>query len=167
MPNEVTFAGKLDATGLRFLIVASRFNEFVVDRLVDGARDMLARLGATPEAVDLALVPGAFEIPLVASRMAKSGRYDAVICLGAIIRGDTPHFDYVASQAARGIGQASHDSDRPVIFGVLTCDTVEQAIQRAGVKGGNKGADAAMAAVEMCCLLREMDRAASGSVPGA
>jgi 6,7-dimethyl-8-ribityllumazine synthase len=149
-----TYSGTLEAGGLRFGIVATRFNDFVVSRLVDGAKDRLIRHGADEEMIDVALVPGAFEVPLAASRMAASGRYDAVICLGAVIRGDTPHFDHVATQAARGIGQVSLDANLPVVFGVLTCDTMEQAIQRAGIKGGNKGAEAAEAAIEMCRVCR-------------
>lgn len=156
MEQSHTYTGTHVATGLRIGLVAARFNDFVVTHLVDGARDTLVRHGADPTAIDLAWVPGAFEIPVVAGRMARSGRYDAIVCLGAVIRGDTPHFDFVAGQAARGIAQAGADSDVPVIFGVLTCDTTEQALQRAGLKGGNKGAEAALSAVEMVNLLRSL-----------
>lgn len=140
----------------RFAIVASRFNDLVTRRLLDGALDALARHGADPERVDTAWCPGAFEIPLVAQRLAASGRYDAVICLGAVIRGSTAHFDYVASNVAGGIARAAMDTGVPVIFGVLTVDSIEQAIERAGTKAGNKGAEAAAGAVEMVNLLRRL-----------
>ncbi len=146
------YEGKLDAGGKRFAIVASRFNDFIVDQLVSGARGMLTRLGAQGDAVDIYRVPGAYEIPPVAARAARSGKYEAVICLGAVIRGATPHFDYVAGEAAKGIAHVAQESSVPVIFGVLTTDTIEQAIERAGTKSGNKGAEAAAAAVEMANL---------------
>jgi 6,7-dimethyl-8-ribityllumazine synthase len=146
------YEGKLRAEGKRFAIVASRFNGFVVERLVEGARGTLERLGASPDAIWVAHVPGAFEIPAVAGRLARSGKFDAVICVGAVIRGDTPHFDYVAGEAAKGIAQAARENQVPVIFGVLTTDTVDQAVERAGAKAGNKGAEAAAAAVEMASL---------------
>lgn len=149
-----TFSGTLDGAGLRVGIVVARFNEFITGRLLDGAREGLARLGVDREAVDVAWTPGCFEIPVVAKRMAETGRYDALICLGAVIRGETPHFDYVAGQAASGIARVGLESGLPVIFGVLTTETVEQAINRAGAKAGNKGYDAALTAVEMATLLR-------------
>lgn len=151
-------AGKLNGQGMRFGLVVGRFNGFIVERLVEGAVDALVRHGVAREDIDMARVPGAFEIPLVARRLAASGRYQAVICLGAVIRGSTPHFDYVASECAKGIARAAEATSVPVIFGVLTTDTLEQAIERAGTKAGNKGADAAMAAIETADLLREVDR---------
>ncbi|HBB40400.1 MAG: 6,7-dimethyl-8-ribityllumazine synthase [Nitrospirae bacterium CG18_big_fil_WC_8_21_14_2_50_70_55] len=146
--------GRLDAHAMRFGLVAARFNDFITSRLVDGAVDALTRHGADPGAIDCAWVPGAFEIPLVARRLAASGRYDAILCLGAVIRGATPHFDYVAAEVAKGIGQVGLEAGIPVLFGVLTTDTIEQAIERAGTKAGNKGVDAALAAIEMVDLLR-------------
>jgi 6,7-dimethyl-8-ribityllumazine synthase len=143
--------------GARFALVAGRFNEFITSKLVEGAQDALTRHGADDKNVDLAWVPGSFEMPLVAQRMAQSGKYDAVICLGAIIRGATPHFDYVASECTKGIAQASMSSGKPVIFGVITSDTIEQAVERAGTKSGNKGFAAAMAAIEMVNLLEQID----------
>ncbi|HLU48729.1 MAG TPA: 6,7-dimethyl-8-ribityllumazine synthase [Planctomycetota bacterium] len=148
--------GQLDATGLRFAIVASRFNEIVVEPLVRGAVETLLRLGAEDDRITLLRVPGAFEIPGVAERAARSGQFDAVICLGAVIRGATPHFDWVAGEAARGIGRLAATAAIPVIFGVLTTDTLEQAIERAGSKAGNKGTDSAFAAVEMAQLYRKI-----------
>jgi 6,7-dimethyl-8-ribityllumazine synthase len=148
-----TYEGDYEARGRRFAIVASRFNEIVVAKLVEGATACLRKHGIAEGDLELAWTPGAFEIPLVARRLANSGCYDAVICLGAVIRGDTPHFDYVSSEAARGIAEAGRRSRVPVIFGVLTTDTFEQAQQRAGGKHGNKGWDAAMAAIEMASLL--------------
>lgn len=148
--------GKLTAKGLKVAMIVSRFNHFITDRLEEGAMDALARHDASPDDVDVIRVPGAFELPLVAARAAKSGRYDAVICLGAVVRGSTPHFDYVASEAAKGIAMAGLDSGVPVIFGVLTTDTLEQAIERAGTKGGNKGWNAALSAIEMANLLKQM-----------
>jgi 6,7-dimethyl-8-ribityllumazine synthase len=139
-----------------FALVAARFNEFVVERLVEGARDALRRHGVADDAVDLAWVPGSFEIPLVARRLAGSGRYAAVICLGAVIRGDTDHYDHVAGSAANGIAQAALMTGVPVIFGLLTCDTLEQAINRAGAKAGNKGFEAALTAIEMVNLLKQL-----------
>ena len=152
MPNILE--GQLTGAGLRVAIVAARFNEFITSKLVGGAVDTLVRHGADDGAIDVVWVPGAFEIPLLAQRLATSGRYDAVICLGAVIRGATPHFDYVAAEVAKGVGQAGLASGMPVVFGVLTTDTIEQAIERAGTKAGNKGADAAMAAMEMVSLLK-------------
>ena len=148
------FEGKLIADGLRFGIVLSRFNSFISEKLLTGALDSLLRSGASDERIDVARVPGAFEIPLMAKRMAKSGRYDAVICLGAVIRGATPHFDVVVNEVSKGVAQVALDSQVPVLFGVLTTDTIEQAIERAGTKAGNKGSDVAVAAIEMANLLR-------------
>jgi 6,7-dimethyl-8-ribityllumazine synthase len=156
------YEGKLDATGLRFGVVVSRFNELVTRQLLDGARDCLRRHGADEEQLSVAWVPGAWEIPLVAQRLARSGQFDAVICLGAVIRGATAHFDYVAGQAAAGVARASLDSGIPITFGILTTDTVEQALDRAGLKAGNKGFEAAAAAIEMANLSRALD-----SEPGA
>jgi 6,7-dimethyl-8-ribityllumazine synthase len=150
------FEGKLHATGLRVGIVAARFNGFIVESLVAGAVDTLQRSGLDADAVDVAWVPGAFEIPVAAARMAKSAHYDAVICLGAIIRGATAHFDHVASPCAAGVARAAMESGKPVIFGVLTTDTIEQAIERAGTKAGNKGAEAAVSAIEMVTLLNAL-----------
>ena len=150
------YEGHLDAAGLRFAIVASRFNAFVVDRLVEGARDALARHGADPGQVDLVKVPGAFELPMAAKRVAAWKGLDGVIALGAVIRGSTPHFDYVAAEAAKGLAQVALAAACPVAFGVLTCDTLEQAIERAGAKAGNKGADAAVTAIEMARLYRRL-----------
>jgi 6,7-dimethyl-8-ribityllumazine synthase len=152
------FEGGLSAADLRFAIVVARFNELVTRLLLEGARESLRRHGAAESSVSVVWVPGSFEIPVVARKLAMSGAYDAVICLGAVIRGATAHFDHVAGQASAGIARAALDSGRPVIFGVLTTDTVEQAQDRAGGKAGNKGADAATAAVEMANLLRDLDR---------
>jgi 6,7-dimethyl-8-ribityllumazine synthase len=149
-----TFEGNLIGTGLRVGIVASRFNELLSTRLVGGAQDALSRHGVAEDAVDLAWVPGGFEIPLVAKRMAESGAYDAVIALGVVIRGGTPHFEYVAAEVSKGVAKASLDSGVPVVFGVITADTIEQAVERAGTKAGNKGWDAALAAIEMANLLK-------------
>lgn len=145
--------GKLIANGLRFGIVVSRFNEFICSKLLGGAEDAIVRHGG--EAIEVAWVPGAYEIPLVAGRMAASGKYDAVICLGAVIRGNTPHFDFVSSEVAKGVAHVGLQYNMPVIFGVLTTDTIEQAIERSGTKAGNKGFDAAMSAIEMADLLRQ------------
>lgn len=146
------FEGNLIGTGLKVGIVISRFNELLSSRLLGGAQDALARHDVAPDDVDVAWVPGAFEVPLVAKKMADSGRYDAVIALGVIIRGGTPHFDFVASEASKGIAKASLDSGVPVMFGIITADTIEQAVERAGTKAGNKGWDAALAAIEMANL---------------
>jgi 6,7-dimethyl-8-ribityllumazine synthase len=157
-----TYEGKLLAEGLHFAIVASRFNELIVRRLLGGALDALKRHGADEAEIDVAWVPGGFELPLVAGKLADSGKYDAVICLGAIIRGATPHFEFVASEAAKGIAQVALRTGMPVIYGVVTADTIEQAIERAGTKAGNRGADAAMAAIEMANLLRELPKKKAG-----
>ena len=151
-----TIEGKLIAEGLKFGIVAGRFNEFIGSKLLGGAMDAIKRHGASEGDVDLAWVPGAFEIPLVAKKMVKSGKYDAVICLGAVIKGSTPHFDYVSNEVTKGVASVSLDSEVPVIFGVLTTDTIEQAIERAGTKAGNKGYEAAVSAIEMANLLKQL-----------
>ena len=152
-----TFEGHLVGTGLRIGIVAGRFNELIVQKLVGGALDALKRHGIEEEQVDIAWVPGAFEISLIAKKMAESGRYDAVVTLGAVIRGATPHFDYVCSECAKGVAAASMQTGIPVIFGVLTTDSIEQAIERAGTKAGNKGWDAAVSAIEMANLSKQFD----------
>ena len=149
-----TLEGNLIATGLKFAIVAARFNELITNKLVGGALDGLVRHGASEQDVEIAWVPGAFEIPLVAQRLAASRKYDAVICLGAVIRGSTPHFDYVAAEVSKGVAHVTLQTGVPVIFGVLTTDSIEQAIERAGTKAGNKGFDAAATAIEMANLLR-------------
>lgn len=149
------FEGNLVGSGLKVAIVVGRFNEFITSKLLGGAQDALKRHGVDENQVDIAWVPGAFEIPLVAKKLADSGNYDAVITLGTVIRGSTPHFDYVCSEAAKGVSAASMQSGVPVIFGVLTTETIEQAIERAGTKAGNKGWEAAAAAIEMANLLRE------------
>lgn len=151
-----TIEGHFDARGARFAIVASRFNAFITERLLDGALDALRRHGAEMDGVTVAWCPGSFEVPLVAKKLAASGTYDAVICLGAVIRGATSHYDHVAGGVASGIAQAALDTGVPVIFGVLTTDSIEQAIERAGTKAGNKGAEAALAAIEMVDLLRKL-----------
>ncbi len=152
----VTHEGIMIASGLRFAVVLSRFNSLVGDRLLEGALDTLRRHGAADEDVTLARVPGAFEIPLAASELAKTGTFDAVICLGAVIRGATAHFDYVAGPMASGLASIAVQTGVPVLFGVLTTDTIEQALERAGTKAGNKGADVAAAAIEMANLLRKI-----------
>jgi len=141
---------------LRFGLVVSRFNDFISHKLLEGALDALHRHEVAEEDIDVAWVPGAFEIPVVAKKLATSGRYDAVICLGAVIRGSTPHFDYVAGESAKGVAQVSFQTGRPVIYGILTTDTIEQAIERAGTKMGNKGWDAALAAIEMANLFQAL-----------
>jgi len=150
---------KLNAEGKKFALVASRFNDFITDRLVSGAVDALVRCGAKDEEIDLVKVPGSFEIPLVAKKMAEKGAYHAVVCLGAVIRGATPHFDFVGAEVSKGIAMASMETKVPVIFGIITTDTLEQAIERAGTKAGNKGWHAAMAAVEMANLIEIVDQA--------
>ncbi len=154
MPKFVE--GKLDAAGLKFGIIVSRFNSFISERLLDGAVDALVRHGAADKNIDVVRVPGSFEIPLAAQRLAEGKKYDAVICLGAVIRGATPHFDYVAAEVAKGVAHASMASGVPIAFGVLTTDTIEQAVERAGTKAGNKGFDAAMTAIETANLFREL-----------
>jgi 6,7-dimethyl-8-ribityllumazine synthase len=158
MPKVIE--GNLSAAGLRFAIVVSRFNSFITTRLLDGAMDALTRAGADGDTVEVVKVPGSWEVPLVAAELARQRRYDAVICLSAVIRGETPHFDYVAAEAAKGIAHISVDTGVPVAFGVLTTNTLEQAIDRAGAKGGNKGFDAAMTAIEMANLMRTLRQTA-------
>lgn len=153
-----TIQGDFQGKDLKIGIVASRFNEFITNKLISGAIDVLTRHGVLEEDIDLAWVPGAFEIPLVAKKMAGKKKYDAVICLGCIIRGATPHFDYVAAEASKGVAHVSLDEGCAVIFGVLTTDSIEQAIERAGTKAGNKGADSAMAAIEMVNLIKNIDK---------
>jgi len=154
------YEGQLVATGYRFAIVVSRFNEFITSKLLGGALDVLARHGVDVERdVEVAWVPGSWEIPLVAARFARTKRYDAVICLGCVIRGDTPHFEYIAAEAAKGIAQSMLESGVPITFGVLTTDNIEQAIERAGTKAGNKGGDAAISAIEMVSLMRQLPEA--------
>lgn len=148
--------GNLVATGLKFGIVTARFNDFINDKLLSGAVDTLVRHGASEENIDTAWVPGAFEIPLVAKKMAESGKYDAVICLGTVIRGSTTHYDYVCNEAAKGIGAVSLQTGIPVIFGVLTTENIEQAIERAGTKAGNKGSECALGAIEMVNVLKAL-----------
>ncbi len=154
MPNAVE--GQLSAEGLRFAIIVSRFNDFIGSRLVEGAMDALERHGASKDQIVLVKVPGAFEIPIVAKKLAENARHDAVICIGAVIRGATPHFDYVAAEVSKGIANVALDSMIPITFGVLTTDTLEQAIERAGSKSGNKGYEAAVAAIEMADLLKKL-----------
>jgi 6,7-dimethyl-8-ribityllumazine synthase len=144
--------GELTVKGKKFALVLSRFNDFITHRLKDGAVDTFLRHGVKENEIEMAWVPGSFEIPAVALRMAKSGRYDAIVCLGCVIRGDTPHFDYIAAEVAKGISQINLTASVPVIFGVITADTTEQAIERAGTKAGNKGRDAALSAIEMVNL---------------
>lgn len=151
-----TVEGQLIAKGKKFGIVVSRFNDFISKRLLEGAVDTLIRHGAKDNEIDAVWTPGAFEIPTVANRLAKSKRYDAVICLGAVIKGATPHFEYVASEAAKGIAKVSLDTGVPVIFGIITAESLEQAIERAGTKDGNKGRDAALSAIEMANLLENI-----------
>jgi 6,7-dimethyl-8-ribityllumazine synthase len=150
------FEGDFAAEGARFVILASRFNGFIVESLITGAVDALERHGIPGQAIDLVRVPGAWEMPLVAQRLAAKGGYDVIVAVGAVIRGGTPHFDYVAGECAKGLGNVSLKHDIPVVFGVLTVDTIEQAIERAGTKAGNKGAEAALSALEMVSLLRRL-----------
>ena len=153
-----TFEGKLVSESIRIGIVAARFNEFITSKLLSGAIDALTRHEVKEEDIEVAWVPGAFEIPLLAAKMAKSGRYDAIICLGAVIRGSTTHYDYVCSEVSKGIANVSLSNDIPVMFGVLTTENIEQAIERAGTKAGNKGFDCAVGAIEMVNLIRGFDR---------
>jgi 6,7-dimethyl-8-ribityllumazine synthase len=154
MPNVKQ--GELNATGRKFAIVVSRFNEFITSKLLDGALDCLTRHGAADADIDVYWVPGSFEIPAVAKRVADAGKHDALVCLGAVIRGQTPHFDYVAAEVSKGVAQVAMQSGVPTAFGVLTTDTIEQAIERAGTKAGNKGSDAALAAIELADLIAKM-----------
>ncbi len=151
-----TFEGQLDGSKLRFGIVVGRFNEFISSKLLGGAMDALKRHGVDESDIDVAWSPGSFEMPLIAKKMAKSENYDAIICLGAVIRGATPHFDYVSSEVSKGIANVMLQTEVPVTFGVLTTENIEQAIERAGTKSGNKGFDAAMAAIEMANLIKEI-----------
>lgn len=151
MPNYIE--GSLKADGKKFAIIAGRFNDFITDKLIGGALDALVRSGANDEDIDIVKVPGAFEIPMIATKLADNKKYDAVICLGAVIRGATPHFDYVNAEMSKGIAAAGINSGKPVIFGVITTDTIEQAIERAGTKAGNKGWECAVAAIEMVNLV--------------
>ena len=157
MPNIIE--AKLLAEGKKFALVVSRFNDFITDRLVGGAVDALIRSGALTQDIDIVKVPGAFEIPLVAKKMAKKGKYHAIICLGAVIRGATPHFEYVSAEVTKGIAMVSLEFEIPVIFGIVTTDTIEQAIERAGTKAGNKGWHAAISAIEMANLIQNIDQA--------
>lgn len=152
-----TYEGKLVASNIKIGIVAARFNEFITSKLLSGALDSLQRENVNENDIEIAWVPGAFEIPLIASKMAKSKKYDAVICLGAVIRGSTSHYDYVCSEVSKGIAHVSLNSEIPVMFGVLTTDTIEQAIERAGTKAGNKGSECAQGAIEMVNLIRALD----------
>ncbi len=148
--------GELQAKGLKFAIVVSRFNDFITSKLLDGAKDALLRHGAKEDDIDVARVPGSFEIPLIAKKLASKGTYNAIICLGTVIRGATPHFDYVAAEVSKGIATASMETGVPIAFGVITSDTIEQAVERAGTKSGNKGFDAAITAIEMAQLLKKL-----------
>ena len=156
MPNVIN--GFFDAAPYKFAIVAGRFNEFISSKLINGALDCIERHNGKKDGVDLVWVPGSFEIPLLAKKLAEKGTYDAIICLGAVIRGGTPHFDYVASEVSKGIANVGLETGIPVIFGILTTDTIEQAIERAGAKSGNKGWDAALAAIEMADLYRKVEK---------
>jgi 6,7-dimethyl-8-ribityllumazine synthase len=161
--HAVKFSGELTAKGLRFAIVVSRFNSFITDRLLTSALDALQREGAGDQDVDVVYVPGSFELPLAAKKLAQAGKYDALIAIGCILRGETAHYDYVCSETSRGLQLAQMDTGVPVIFCVLTCDTLEQAIDRAGLKGGNKGFEAALAAIEMAQLSRKLKRTVSAN----
>jgi len=151
-----TFEGKFDGRDVKIAIVAGRFNEFITSKLVGGALDVLKRNDVSEESIDIAWVPGAFEIPLIAKKLANTQKYDAIITLGAVIKGSTPHFDYVCAEVSKGVAQISLQSELPVIFGVLTTNNIEEAIERAGTKAGNKGADAAFSAIEMINLIKEI-----------
>lgn len=154
MPN--VYEGDLNCNGLKFGVVVSRFNSFITTKLLDGALDAIKRHGGNLEEVDVVWIPGAFETPSIAKQLAESGRYDALICIGAVIRGATPHFDYVAGESAKGIAQVSLNSGVPIIYGIITTDTIEQAIERAGTKSGNKGSEAAITAIEMVNLRKQL-----------
>jgi len=158
--------GQLNAARLRFAIVVSQFNSFITDRLLAGALDALERTGAAKEQIEIVRVPGSFEIPLAAKKLAAGGRFDSVICIGCVLRGETSHYDYVCSETARGIQLAQLDTGVPMAFCVLTCDTLEQAIDRAGLKGGNRGYEAGLAAVEMATLSRKLSKKSPTSTPG-
>jgi 6,7-dimethyl-8-ribityllumazine synthase len=150
------FEGELHAKGLKFCIIISRFNEFITGKLLDGAMDALLRHGAREDDIDVVKVPGSFEIPMIARKMALKGTYHAVLCLGTVIRGATPHFEYIAAEVSKGIATASMETGVPIAFGILTCDTIEQAVERAGTKSGNKGWDAALTAIEMAQLQKKL-----------
>ena len=157
MSNPTTISGMLDAKGLKIAILATRFNDFIVDRLTGGALDYLERHGLDAKNITIVRIPGAFEMPLVCQKLAASGKYDGIVALGAVIRGSTTHYDYVCNEVSKGIAQTSLETGVPVLFGVLTTDTIEQAIERAGTKAGNKGADCAQSAIEMINLLRALE----------
>ena len=166
MPKDLkppVIRGELDATGLRIGIVVSQFNSFITDRLLDGALDALSRAGATEKQIEIVRVPGSFEIPIAAKKLAGTKRFDSIICIGCVLRGETTHYDYVASETSRGIQLAQLDSGVPMMFCVLTCDTLEQAIDRAGLKGGNKGYEAGLGAVEMARLSRKLSSSPSAA----
>lgn len=156
MPN--VYEGNLNCNGLKFGVVVSRFNSFITSKLLDGALDAIKRHGGNLDEVDVVWIPGAFETPSIAKQLADSGRYDALICIGAVIRGSTPHFDYVAGESAKGISQVSLNSGIPIIYGIITTDTIEQAIERAGTKAGNKGFEAAVTAIEMANLRQQLQK---------
>jgi 6,7-dimethyl-8-ribityllumazine synthase len=153
------FEGHMNGAGLKIALVCARWNDFIVERLVAGAKDALARHGVAEGDIDHAVAPGAFEVPFIARKLAETGRYDAIVALGCVIRGATAHFDYVAGEAARGVAAVAHETGTPVTFGMLTVDTIEQAIERAGTKAGNKGAEAALAAIELANLVRAIKEA--------
>ncbi len=153
-----TIEGNLIASGLKFALVVSRFNSFITSKLLDGAVDVLLRHGVEEKSMVVVYVPGAFEIPVVAKKLAQSKKYDAVICLGAVVRGETPHFEYVSGEVTKGVAQVALESKVPVTFGVLTCDATEQAVERSGAKAGNKGADAALSAIEMVNLFGKLGK---------
>jgi 6,7-dimethyl-8-ribityllumazine synthase len=156
--NTKRYEGSLDAKGMKIALVVSRFNNFFTDKLLSGALDCLVRHGADEKKVDVAYVPGSFEIPVVAAKLARAKKYDAVICLGAVIRGDTPHFDFVATEASKGIARLGMECEIPVVYGLITADTLEQAVERSGTKAGNKGWDAAQTAIEMVNLYRNIGK---------
>lgn len=164
---STVFEGHLDAKGKRFALIVGRFNSFIVEQLVTGALDAIARNGGNVDDVSIYRVPGGFELPVIASKVAQTGKFDAIIALGAVIRGSTPHFDYIASEVTKGLAQVGLNHTLPIAFGVLTVDTIEQAIERAGTKAGNKGAEAAMSAIEMADLFGRMDAAADQADSGA
>jgi len=157
MKDNKTFEGMLIGEGLKFGVVISRFNEFITSKMLGGAQDTLVRHGVNEDDIEVTWVPGAFEIPLIAQKMANTGRYDAVICLGAVIRGGTPHFEYVSSEVTKGVAQVGLNTGLPVIYGVITADTLEQAIERAGTKQGNEGSKAALTAIEMANLVKTIE----------
>ena len=160
-PRYRELQGELTAAGLRFAVVVSRFNAFITERLLQGALDALRRAGADEEAIAVVRVPGAFEIPVAAKHLAQTGRYDAIVCLGTVIRGETPHFEYISAEASKGVAAAAFESGVPMSFGILTVENLEQAVDRAGLKSGNKGFEAAMSAVEMANLIRKIQGAAA------